>query len=110
MTRLAQALREALCHDDLDSFGDILHEGWVLKRELADGISNDCIDEWYDRARQHGALGGKLLGAGGGGFLCLYAMPEQHAAIRAALPNLRPTPFCFEPQGSKIIYVEDAGK
>jgi D-glycero-alpha-D-manno-heptose-7-phosphate kinase len=107
MTRLAHELREALCRDDLDSFGDMLHQGWLLKRELADGISNKCIDAWYERARQHGARGGKLLGAGGGGFLLVYAPPERHRDIIAALPDLRPTAFCFEPQGSKIIYVEE---
>ena len=110
MTRLAHELREALCHNDVDSFGEMLHQGWLLKRELADGISNECIDTWYDRARQHGALGGKLLGAGGGGFLLLYAPPERHRQIVDALPELRPTPFRFEPQGSKIIYVEDGSK
>jgi D-glycero-alpha-D-manno-heptose-7-phosphate kinase len=109
MTRLAFSLREALSQNDPDSFGAILHEGWLLKRELANGISTPCIDEWYARARQAGALGGKLLGAGGGGFLLLYANPDRHHAILTALPELRHTPFRFEPQGSKIIYVEEGG-
>jgi D-glycero-alpha-D-manno-heptose-7-phosphate kinase len=109
MTRLAQELNAALCCDDLDSFGEILHQGWMMKRELANGISNECIDEWYARARQHGALGGKLLGAGGGGFLLLYADPHHHPDILQALRELSPTPFRFEPQGSKIIYVEEDG-
>jgi D-glycero-alpha-D-manno-heptose-7-phosphate kinase len=74
---------------------------------MASGISSGQIDDWYERARRHGALGGKILGAGGGGFLLLYAHPENHAAIRASLPELEPMPFRFEPQGSKIIFVEE---
>ncbi len=108
MAALAHDLRIALQHDDLDAFGEILHEGWMRKRELASGISNPWIDEWYARARAAGAIGGKILGAGGGGFLLLYAPEEQHAAIRAALPELRYVPMQFEPQGSKIIYVEES--
>ena len=73
---------------------------------MASNISNSVIDEWYEKARMHGAIGGKILGAGGGGFLLLYAPPERHADIVGALPELRPFPFRFEPQGSKIIYVE----
>jgi D-glycero-alpha-D-manno-heptose-7-phosphate kinase len=108
MTQQAHELRDALCRDDLDSFGDILHEGWLMKRRLASGVSTPQIDSWYERARANGAIGGKILGAGGGGFLLVFAPPERHAAIAAALPELRPVPFGFEPQGSKIIYVEDA--
>ncbi|MDP9315396.1 MAG: GHMP kinase [Chloroflexota bacterium] len=107
MTRLAFDLRTALCADDVDSFGEMLHEGWLLKRGLASGITSSVIDDWYAAARRVGARGGKLLGAGGGGFLLLDAPPDQHAAICAALPQLRPVPFGFEPQGSKIIYVEE---
>ena len=104
---LAQSLRDALYRNDLDSFGEILHQGWMEKKRLASTISNSQIDEWYDRARAQGAIGGKVLGAGGGGFLLLYARPERHESIQKALPELRRIPFRFEPQGSKIIYVED---
>lgn len=107
MTRMAQDLRAALHNDDLDSFGEILHEGWQLKQQLATGISNQRINEWYGRAREHGAIGGKILGAGGGGFLLVYAPVERHAEIIAALPELSLMPFAFEPQGSKIVYVEE---
>ena len=107
MVELAHDLRIALHHDNLDAFGEILHEGWMRKRELASSISNSQIDDWYERARTAGAIGGKILGAGGGGFLLLYAPEERHPAIRAALPELRPVPIQFEPQGSKIIYVEE---
>jgi D-glycero-alpha-D-manno-heptose-7-phosphate kinase len=107
MTGLAQDLREALCRNDVDSMGDILHEGWMLKKNLAGPISNDRIDSWYETAKRHGATGGKILGAGGGGFLLLCAPPERHDEIQCALPELRAIPFSFEPQGSKIIYVEE---
>jgi D-glycero-alpha-D-manno-heptose-7-phosphate kinase len=109
ITALAGKLREALVSNDLDSFGEILHEGWMEKKQLASGISTSQIDIWYDLARQHGALGGKVLGAGGGGFLLLYAHPERFPEIIQALPQLKPVSFKFEPQGSKIIYVEENG-
>ncbi|MGQ9774909.1 GHMP family kinase ATP-binding protein [Chloroflexus sp.] len=107
MVALAHDLRVALHNDDLDAFGEILHEGWMRKRELASGISSSQIDLWYERARAAGAIGGKILGAGGGGFLLLYAPEERHESIKAALSELRYVPIRFEPQGSKIIYVEE---
>ncbi len=109
MTELAGELRDALLCNDLDGFGEILHQGWMEKRKLAAGISNHRIDRWYAIARQHGAIGGKVLGAGGGGFLLLFAPPESFQDIMRALPDLKPVPFNLEPQGSKIIYVEENG-
>jgi D-glycero-alpha-D-manno-heptose-7-phosphate kinase len=109
MVELAEQMCEALLRNDLGGFGELLHEGWMEKRKLATGISKPCIDEWYERARTHGAIGGKILGAGGGGFLLLYAPSEKHPAICEALPELRPISFRFEPQGSKLIYVEENG-
>lgn len=109
MVRLADQLCEALGQDDIDAFGEILHAGWQEKRKLATNISNDRIDDWYGRARTAGAIGGKLLGAGGGGFLLLYADPAHHNDICRALPELRPILFNFCPQGSKVIYVEENG-
>lgn len=108
MVALAHDLRAALAANDLTAFGEILHEGWMRKRTLASAVSTPQIDEWYERARAAGALGGKILGAGGGGFLLLYAPEERHEAIRQALPELRHVPVRFEPQGSKIIYVEES--
>lgn len=108
MVKLAEEMKDALSNNDLDSFGDILHRGWVLKRQMASGISNPQIDEWYELARANGATGGKILGAGGGGFLLVYAPADRHADIEASLPELRPVVWNFEPQGSKIIYVEEA--
>jgi D-glycero-alpha-D-manno-heptose-7-phosphate kinase len=107
MVNLACDLRNALLINDLRTFGDILHESWIVKRTLANGVTNPLIDEWYACARAHGAIGGKITGAGGGGFLLLYAAPENHARICGALPQLRPVPCQLEPQGSKIIYVEE---
>lgn len=88
-----------------DIFGDVLHRGWQLKKELASGISNDKIDECYGRALGAGALGGKVLGAGGGGFLLLYCPKPKQAAVRKALSDMPILEFSFEPEGSKIIYV-----
>ncbi len=110
MARLARELRDALSENDLGSFGEILHQGWLEKKRMASTISNPRIDEWYERARQHGAIGGKITGAGGGGFLLLYAPPERHGEILRALPELQPVAIRLEPQGSKIIYVEESSR
>ncbi len=107
MSQLARDLRDALVANDLDGFGETLHESWTEKRKMASGISNPQIDAWYETARRNGALGGKILGAGGGGFLLLYTPQECFLDILRALPELRPIPFHLEPQGSKIIYVEE---
>ena len=85
-------------------FGRLLHKTWELKRSLSSKISNDAIDDFYARALQAGALGGKLLGAGGGGFLLIYARPENQERIKQALSELLFVPFAFEHQGSQIIY------
>jgi D-glycero-alpha-D-manno-heptose-7-phosphate kinase len=93
---------------DLDEFGRLLHEAWLLKRSLTDRISNAAIDGIYEAARRAGALGGKLLGAGGGGFMVLWVPPERQAAVRAALKELLHVPFRFEPSGSQIIFYDPA--
>lgn len=107
MVQLARDLRVELQKNNLSAFGDILHEGWELKRSITAGISSGEIDGWYAAARGAGALGGKLLGAGSGGFLMFYAPQEKHAAIAAALTGLRQIPMHFEPEGSKIIFVHE---
>ncbi|MBI5249505.1 MAG: GHMP kinase, partial [Desulfomonile tiedjei] len=91
----------------LNRFGEILHGGWLEKRTLVDTISNNSINEYYEKAREAGALGGKLLGAGGGGFLLFYVEKQNQDRVRDALPELKELPFLFEPQGSKVIYVSD---
>jgi D-glycero-alpha-D-manno-heptose-7-phosphate kinase len=77
---------------------------WQIKRDLAPGISNNRVDEAYQVARRAGARGGKLLGAGGRGFLCLYVEPEHQASVRSALPDLQEVPFAFSSAGSQIIF------
>jgi len=96
----------ALCDSrrDLREFGELLHEGWMLKRSLSSRISNSFIDEAYEQARRHGAIGGKLLGAGGGGFLLLFAPPEQHQKLRENLPQLMHVPFAFEEDGAGLVH------
>lgn len=91
-------------NDWLGDFGRLLHKSWELKRGLSSEISNNDIDGIYAKARQAGALGGKLLGAGGGGFLLVYARPEYHEKIKTALAPLLHVPFAFETGGSQIIY------
>ncbi len=105
MVELAEQLKRELQQNHLPAFGEIIHENWELKRKLSDSISNPAIDAWYQKARKAGAVGGKLLGAGSGGFLMFYAPREKHEAITRALSELRPMTFQFEPQGSKIIFV-----
>lgn len=107
MVELARHLKTELQKDNLEVFGQIIHENWELKRSLTHEVSTSQIDDWYARARKAGALGGKLLGAGSGGFLMFYAPPERHEAIARALRNLRRMDFKFEPQGSKIVFVHD---
>jgi D-glycero-alpha-D-manno-heptose-7-phosphate kinase len=89
---------------DLGDFGRLLDYTWRLKRGLTREISTDFIDGVYQTARQNGALGGKLMGAGGGGFMVLFAEPEAQGKIRAALDHLVYVPFSFESEGSKIIH------
>ncbi len=105
----ARALRAELLKNNIDGLGRLLHEGWVTKRVLANGISNPRIDSWYEAARAAGAEGGKLLGAGGGGFLLLYCRPERHEAVRQALSSLREFPFEFEPQGTRLVLIDNRG-
>jgi len=104
MVELAHTLCRELRENRVASFGEIIHEGWLLKKSLAAGITTDAIDTWYAKARRAGAVGGKLLGAGTGGFMMFYAPPDRHEAITRAL-ELPRTDFKFEPQGSRIIFV-----
>jgi len=98
----------ALLNSDrnLDEFGRLLHEAWMAKRSLSDQVSNPEVDEIYEAARRAGALGGKLTGAGGGGFLLLFVPPETRASVRERLRKLLLVPFQFDFSGSQVIYYE----
>lgn len=97
--------RKALEAGDLKRFGELLHEHWVLKRGITKGMSTDSVDSWYADARENGALGGKLVGAGGGGFLMLFCL-EGREKVRSALARrgLAEMRFRFDFEGSKVIY------
>jgi D-glycero-alpha-D-manno-heptose-7-phosphate kinase len=98
------AERVLMSGGDTDSFGSLLNEAWQLKKGFSKGISDGAIDESYNAAMQAGALGGKLLGAGGRGFLLLYAHPSKQDGIRERLAALREVSFALSPSGSEIIY------
>ena len=110
LERMLELLDDAikvLCgQGDLAEFGRLLHESWELKRSLSDRISTPAVDGIYDRARKTGAIGGKLLGAGGGGFVLIFARPEDHANLKEALGDLLYVPFRFESLGSQIIFYD----
>lgn len=100
-------LREILSSGrNLHEFGKILHEGWLLKRSITPEISCSQIDVWYEKARAAGAIGGKLLGAGGGGFLLLFVEPQNQDNVVQALPELYRVPFGFDQAGSRITYYD----
>ena len=88
----------------IDDFGSLLHKGWMLKRTLSDAVSNSEIDSIYETATNNGALGGKLMGAGGTGFMVFYVPEEKRQSLRRALSGYLRVPFKFEREGSSIIY------
>lgn len=93
----------------LDDFGALLHESWQYKRKLSDQVSTPHIDEIYEEARSAGAIGGKLLGAGGGGFMLFFARPEEHERIRERLNHLVHVPFRFDDTGSRVVLYQPNG-
>jgi D-glycero-alpha-D-manno-heptose-7-phosphate kinase len=107
MRDLAYELRERLNAGETDALGETLHKNWELKRSLVDGVSTSDIDDWYAAAMDAGASGGKLLGAGAGGFLLVCASPEIHARVRSALGELREVPFHFAARGTQITYLDE---
>lgn len=106
MLSLVDTAQEILVDDksDLDDFGRLLDTTWRLKRQTGGKISNDSIDALYERGIKSGALGGKLLGAGGGGFLVFYVQPEKQNAVSEAMKDLLYVPFAFENGGTQILY------
>ena len=105
MVKLAYNLRESLENNNLDDFGRILHENWLLKKSLTTGISNGIVDQIYNKGIEAGALGGKLLGAGGAGFILFYCPIEKQQEFRERMGNVSELNFKFDNYGSKIIYV-----
>ena len=107
MVELADELKKAIEKGDLMEFGNILNIGWEYKQKLASKITNPNLNSYYEKARRAGAIGGKILGSGGGGFFLFYCDEEKQDRVRKALSDLKEATFKFEPQGSKIIYVSD---
>ena len=93
----------------LDEFGKLLHESWQVKRSLSDKVSNSFINEIYEVARSSGALGGKVLGAGGGGVILLFVKPKDQEVVKVKLKNLVHVPFKFENTGSKVVLYQPNG-
>ena len=106
MVQLAFEMKEQLETGTLEYFGNLLDENWRLKSQLTSGITDPQIDAWYAAGMAHGALGGKLLGAGNGGFMMFYALKERHAQITAALSDLEPVKFRFERTGAQIVFYQ----
>jgi D-glycero-alpha-D-manno-heptose-7-phosphate kinase len=94
------------CGADLTQFGKLMHESWEAKRSLSDRVSNGEVDQLYDAARAAGAVGGKITGAGGGGFMLLFVPPERQKAVRESLGRLIHVPFSFDFNGSQIIHFQ----
>lgn len=104
MKQLAVEATEALQAGKVDELGSLLHESWKMKRQLASKVSNSALDDMYQKARQAGATGGKITGAGGGGFLLLYCPMERHTAVRNALSELSELTFSTNAGGSQVIF------
>ncbi len=104
LKEMAVIASEDLQNGNLDSLGYLLHESWQLKKQLASGVTNGAIEAIYQRAKEAGALGGKITGAGGGGFLLFYCQPNLREQVRQALADLEELPFALEPNGSSVIF------
>jgi D-glycero-alpha-D-manno-heptose-7-phosphate kinase len=107
MKEFAYLSRDSLHSADLRTFGELLHQNWEYKKNMSSNISNPIIDEYYNLARNSGAIGGKICGAGAGGFFLFYVEPENQDKVRTALRTLKEVPIKFEPSGSKIVYLGD---
>lgn len=102
--QMAIQARNNLEIGDIDAFGSLLHQSWELKKKMAGSISNGKINDIYETARRAGAIGGKITGAGGGGFLLLYVPYEKQYAVRQVLHTLQELPFRLESDGTKVIF------
>jgi D-glycero-alpha-D-manno-heptose-7-phosphate kinase len=106
LKELTLSMKEELNKGRIENFGKMLHEGWLLKKSMASNISSPEIDNIYEKGLKAGATGGKVLGAGGGGFILFYCEPEKQEELRKALKPLKEFSFNFEREGTKIIYSE----
>jgi D-glycero-alpha-D-manno-heptose-7-phosphate kinase len=108
LMRMKEIVDEAIAilglrENDITDFGKLMHESWKLKKRLSPLVSTSEIDSIYETAQREGAIGGKILGAGGGGFMLLFVRPEAHARIRQSLASLLYVPFAFEELGSQVV-------
>ena len=106
MCDLTRQLKEELQNNNIDAMGNLLHQNWMLKRSLAAGISNTSIDDVYNRAMNAGATGGKLLGAGGAGFMIFYVPEKEHDSVRKSLHDLREMEFELDNSGATIVMTD----
>lgn len=106
MVQLAFDLRDEMQSNSITNFGEILNENWKLKSQLTKGITDSQIDTWYKEGIKNGASGGKLLGAGNGGFLMFFASPEKHDLIANSLSNLKRVKFGFDNSGAQIVFYQ----
>ena len=107
LREIKQMAWQARCdieEEKFDTLGTLIHQSWEIKKRLAGTISNERINEMYETARRAGAVGGKLTGAGGGGFLLLYVPYEYQNKVRTALHGLQELPFRLEADGTKVIF------
>lgn len=107
MVKMAYQMKTTLENGEIDNFGRILHEGWLLKKSISSGITNPVIDDLYAAGLKAGALGGKLLGAGGAGFVLFYVPKEKQPDFKQQMQSYSELPFRFENYGSKIIYMNE---
>jgi len=107
IVHLSELMKQEIINNNFNAVGRLLNEGWKHKKRVASKITNPLIDEYYKKALDAGAVGGKILGAGGGGFLMFYCEKKYQENVKKALSNLKEVNFGFEPQGTKIIYVSE---
>lgn len=106
MCDIARTLKEELQKNNIEAMGELLHENWMLKKSLASGVSNRLIDDTYSKAMASGAIGGKLLGAGGAGFMLFYVPEDRQDSVRRALSYLREMDFEMDNSGSSIVMID----
>ena len=106
MRELVPRMRDKINECDLPNVGKLLHENWMLKKSITSEISSNIIDEYYQKAIDAGALGGKILGAGGGGFLLLYVEKENQEKVKEVLSDLYPMDIDFDTDGTRITYYD----